>query len=84
MEEFGESTISKLTNHAEDNVIKEGVQCWQKSFSLLTLKKLMAKDDLLVMDEDLANNEFENMVISNNFPKNIMEDYLGGSFTYND
>jgi hypothetical protein len=23
------------------------------------------------------------MVISNNFPKDIMEDYLGGSFTYN-
>lgn len=43
----------------------------------------MAKDDLLVMDEDLANNVIENMVISNNFPKDIMEDYLGGSFTYN-
>lgn len=25
MEEFGESIISKLTNHVEDNVIKEGV-----------------------------------------------------------
>ena len=44
----------------------------------------MANDDLLVTDEDPANNEFENMVISNNFPKDIMEDYLGGFFIYND
>ena len=55
-----------------------------KSFSLLTLKKLMANNDLLVTDEDPANNEFEKMVISNNFPKAIMEDYLGGFFKYND
>ena len=44
----------------------------------------MENNDLLDTDEDHANNEFENMVISNNFSKNIMEDYLGGSFTYND
>ena len=41
----------------------------------------MANNDLLVTDEDLANNGFENMVISNNA---IMEDYLDGYFTYND
>ena len=44
----------------------------------------MANNDLLVTDEDPANNEFEKMVISNNFPKAIMEDYLGGFFKYND
>ena len=41
----------------------------------------MENDDLLVTDEDLAKNEFENMVISDN---DIMEDYLGGFFKYND
>jgi hypothetical protein len=29
------------------------------------------------MDEDLTNKDTENMIISNNFSKDIMEDYLG-------
>ena len=72
LEEFGERKISKLTNHVEDIVIREGQF---QSFDL-KLKKLVASDDLPVMDE-LANKDIEDMVISDNFLKATMEDYLG-------
>ena len=72
LEEFGERKISKLTNHVEDIVIREGQF---QSFDL-KLKKLVANDDLPVMDE-LANKDIEDMVISDNFLKATMEDYLG-------
>jgi len=72
LEEFGERKISKLTNHVEDIVIREGQF---QSFDL-KLKKLVASDDLPVMDE-LANKDIEDMVISDNFIKATMEDYLG-------
>jgi len=70
LEEFGERKISKLTNHVEDIVMGQF-----QSFDL-KLKKLVASDDLPVMDE-LANKDIEDMVISDNFLKATMEDYLG-------
>jgi predicted ATPase len=72
LEEFGERKISKLTNHVEDIIIREG----QFQPFDLKLKKLVANDDLPVMDE-LANKDIEDMIISDNFLKATMEDYLG-------
>jgi len=70
--EFGERKISKLTNHVEDIIIREG----QFQPFDLKLKKLVANNDLPVMDE-LANKDIEDMIISDNFLKATMEDYLG-------
>ena len=36
----------------------------------------MANDDLSIKNEDLASKDMEDMVIYENFPKNIMKDYL--------
>ena len=75
MKEFGESKISKLSNHVEDNVIKEGVGKQFQSFDP-KLEKLVVDDDLSVMDEDLANKDTEDMKFFDNSLKNIMKDYL--------
>lgn len=75
MKEFGESKISKLSNHVEDNVIKEGVGKQFQSFDP-KLEKLMVDDDLSLMDEDLANKDTEDMKFFDNSLKNIMKDYL--------
>jgi hypothetical protein len=75
VKEFGESKISKLSNHVEDNVIKEGVGKQFQSFDP-KLEKLMVDDDLSVMDEDLANKDTEDMKFFDNSLKNIMKDYL--------
>jgi hypothetical protein len=75
VKEFGESKISKLSNHVEDNVIKEGVGKQFQSFDP-KLEKLVVDDDLSVMDEDLANKDTEDMKFFDNSLKNIMKDYL--------
>jgi hypothetical protein len=75
VKEFGESKISKLSNHVEDNMIKEGVGKQFQSFDP-KLEKLMVDDDLSVMDEDLANKDTEDMKFFDNSLKNIMKDYL--------
>ena len=75
MKEFGESKISKLSNHVEDNMIKEGVGKQFQSFDP-KLEKLMVDDDLSLMDEDLANKDTEDMKFFDNSLKNIMKDYL--------
>lgn len=75
MEEFDEYKISKLSNHVEDNVIKEGVGKQFQSFDP-KLEKLVVDDDLSVMDEDLANKDTEDMKFFDNSLKNIMKDYL--------
>lgn len=75
MKEFGESKISKLSNHVEDNVIKEGVGKQFQSFDP-KLEKLVVDDDLSVMDEDLANKDTEDIKFFDNSLKNIMKDYL--------
>jgi len=36
----------------------------------------MANNDVSVMDKDLANKNMEDMMISNNYPKGIIKDYL--------
>jgi hypothetical protein len=75
VKEFNESKISKLSNHVEDNVIKEGVGKQFQSFDP-KLEKLVVDDDLSVMDEDLANKDTEDMKFFDNSLKNIMKDYL--------
>ena len=70
--EFNGSKISKLYNHVEDNVIKEDADKQFQSFNL-KLKKLMANNDLSIMDENLANKDIEDIIVSSNFP----EDHLG-------
>lgn len=75
MKEFGESKISKLSNHVEDNVIKEGVGKQFQSFDP-KLEKLVVDDDLSVMDEDLANKDTEDMKFFDNSLKSILKDYL--------
>jgi hypothetical protein len=75
VKEFGESKISKLSNHVEDNMIKEGVGKQFQSFDP-KLEKLMVDDDLSVMDEDLANKDTEDMKCFDNSLKNILKDYL--------
>jgi hypothetical protein len=75
VKEFGESKISKLSNHVEDNVIKEGVGKQFQSFDP-KLEKLVVDDDLSVMDEDLANKDTEDIKFFDNSLKNIMKDYL--------
>jgi len=75
VKEFGESKISKLSNHVEDNMIKEGVGKQFQSFDP-KLEKLMVDDDLSLMDEDLANKDTEDMKFFDNSLKNIMKDYL--------
>lgn len=75
MKEFNESKISKLSNHVEDNVIKEGVGKQFQSFDP-KLEKLVVDDDLSVMDEDLANKDTEDMKCFDNSLKNILKDYL--------
>jgi hypothetical protein len=40
------------------------------------LEKIVANDDLSIKNEDLAGKDMEDMVISDNFPKDIMKDYL--------
>ena len=75
MEEFGKSKISKLSNHVEDNMTKEGADKQFESFNL-KLEKIVANDDLSIKNEDLAGKDMEDMVISDNFPKDIMKDYL--------
>jgi hypothetical protein len=75
VKEFSESKISKLSNHVEDNVIKEGVGKQFQSFDL-KLEKLVVDDDLSVMDEDLANKDTEDMKFFDSSLKNIMKDYL--------
>jgi hypothetical protein len=75
VKEFNESKISKLSNHVEDNVIKEGVGKQFQSFDP-KLEKLVVDDDLSVMDEDLANKDTEDMKCFDNSLKNILKDYL--------
>ena len=82
MEEFGESKISKLSNYVEDNMIKEGADKQFYSFNL-KLEKSVVNNDLSVMNEDLANKNMEDMVVSDNFPIDIMERLFCCSFTYN-
>jgi len=36
----------------------------------------VANDDLSIKNEDLTSKDMEDMVISDNFPKDIMKDYL--------
>ena len=73
MKEFGERKISKSANHVEDIMIRKGQF---QSFDL-KLTKSVANDDLPLMDEELANKDIKDMVISDNFLKATMEDYLG-------
>jgi hypothetical protein len=75
VKEFDESKISKLSNHVEDNVIKEGVGKQFQSFDP-KLEKLVVDDDLSVMDEDLANKDTEDMKFFDNSLKSILKDYL--------
>jgi hypothetical protein len=75
MGEFYES-ILKLSNHVEDNVTKKGVDKPFQYFNL-KLEKLVANDDLSVMDEDLQNKNMEDMAIFDNSLKGIMKNYLG-------
>jgi len=72
VEEFGESKISKLSNYVEDNMIKEGADKQFRSFNL-KLEKPVVNNDLSVMNADLANKNMEDMVVSDNFPIDIME-----------
>jgi hypothetical protein len=48
MEKFGESKISKLSNHVEDIMIKEIAYKQFQSFDL-KLEKSVANDDLSIM-----------------------------------
>jgi hypothetical protein len=72
VEEFGESKISKLSNYVEDNMIKEGADKQFRSFNL-KLEKPVVNNDLSIMNADLANKNMEDMVVSDNFPIDIME-----------
>jgi hypothetical protein len=72
VEEFGESKISKLSSYVEDNMIKEGADIQFRSFNL-KLEKPVVNNDLSVMNADLANKNMEDMVVSDNFPIDIME-----------
>ena len=82
MKEFGKSKISKLSNYVEDNVIKKGVDKQFQSFNP-KLEKPVVNNDLSVMNKDLANKNMEDMVVSDNFPIDIMERLFCCSFTYN-
>jgi hypothetical protein len=75
VEEFDESKISKLSNHVEDNVIKEGADKQFQSFDL-KLEKPMVNNNLSIMDEDIANKDMKDMGSSEKSPKSIFKDYL--------
>jgi hypothetical protein len=75
VEEFDESKISKLSNHIEDNVIKEGADKQFQSFDL-KLEKPMVNNNLSIMDEDIANKDMKDMGSSEKSPKSIFKDYL--------
>jgi hypothetical protein len=75
VEEFDESKISKLSNHVEDNVIKEGADKQFQSFDL-KLEKPMVNNNLSIMDEDIANKDMKDMGSSEKSPKTIFKDYL--------
>jgi hypothetical protein len=75
VEEFDESKISKLSNHIEDNVIKEGADKQFQSFDL-KLEKPMVNNNLSIMDEDIANKDMKDMGSSEKSPKTIFKDYL--------
>jgi len=53
-------------------MIKEGADKQFRSFNL-KLEKPVVNNDLSIMNADLANKNMEDMVVSDNFPIDIME-----------